>query len=107
MTLKPVPTSSRGKTSYVVITMTLKFSSVCRKEGTFPVPLNYIDVTKFTYTDLDVMQEKRVDDYWSVDSNRSVPDSVFTKFTLLKEKPRTRNKWSKEESGQNWHNFHS
>ena len=33
------------------------------------------------------MQEKRVDDYWNVDSNRSLSDSWkgFTKFTLLKE----------------------
>ena len=35
----------------------------------------YIDVTRSTYTDLDVMQEKRVDDYWNVDSNRSLSDS--------------------------------
>ena len=39
------------------------------KEETFPVPLKYIDVTRSTYTDLDVMQEKLVDDYWNVDSN--------------------------------------
>ena len=33
------------------------------KEETFPIPLKHIDVTRSTYTDLDVMQEKRVDDY--------------------------------------------
>ena len=35
------------------------------------------------------MQEKRVDDYWNVDSNRFLADSWkgFTKFTLLKERP--------------------
>ena len=38
-------------------------------EETFPIPLKYIDVTGSTYTDLDVMQEKRVDDLWSIDSN--------------------------------------
>ena len=27
------------------------------KEETFPTPLKYIDVTRSTYTDLDVMQE--------------------------------------------------
>ena len=34
------------------------------------------------------MHEKRNDDYWNVDSNRSLSDSWkgFTKFTLLKEK---------------------
>ena len=39
------------------------------KEETFPIPLKYIDVTRSTaHTDLDVMQEKRVDDYWNVDT---------------------------------------
>ena len=58
------------------------------KEETFPGPLKYIDVTRSTYTDLDVMQEKRVDDYWSVDSNRNLSDSWkgFTKCTIKKEK---------------------
>ena len=37
------------------------------KEETCPVPLKYIDVTRSTHTDLDVMQEKRVDDFWNVD----------------------------------------
>ena len=57
------------------------------KEETFPIP--YIDVTRSTHTDLDVMQEKRIDDYWNVDSNKHLSDSWkgFTKFTLLKEKP--------------------
>ena len=58
------------------------------KEETFLVPLKYIDVRRSIYSDLDVMQEKRIDDCWNVDSNRSLPDSWkgFTKFTLLKEK---------------------
>ena len=40
-----------------------------------------------THTDFDVMHEKRVDDFWNVDSNTSLTDSWkgFTKF-LLKEK---------------------
>ena len=51
------------------------------KEETFLTPLTYIDVTRSTHTDLDVMQEKRIDDYWNVDSNRSLSDSWrgFTK----------------------------
>ena len=45
------------------------------------------DVTRAVHTDLDVLQEKRIDDNWSVDSNRSLSDSWtgFTKFILLKE----------------------
>ena len=59
------------------------------KEETVSIPLKYIDVTRSTHTDLDVMQEKRIDDYWNVDENRSLSDSWtgFTKFALLKEKP--------------------
>ena len=52
------------------------------KEETFPFPLKYIDVTRSTHTDLDVMQEKRTDDCWNVDSNRSLSDS-WTGFKKL------------------------
>ena len=31
----------------------------------FPIPLRYIDVTRATSTDLDVMLERRIDDYWN------------------------------------------
>ena len=42
------------------------------------------------------MQEKRVDDYWNVGSNRSLSDSGkgFTKVNLLKEKPPRGYMWS-------------
>ena len=57
------------------------------KEETFPIQLKYIDVTGSTHTKLDFMQEKRIDDYWNVDDNRSLSDfwTGFTKLTLLKE----------------------
>ena len=32
----------------------------------FPIPLKYIDVTRTTHTNLDVKQEKRIDDYWNI-----------------------------------------
>ena len=89
MTLKSVPTSGRSKvTSSIVITMNLELNYV-PKEETFPIPLEYIDVTWFTHTDLDVMQEKKIDDYWNVDSCKPLSDSSrgCTKFILLKEKP--------------------
>ena len=59
------------------------------KEESFPNPLKYIDVMKSTHTDLDVALEKRIDDYWNVDGNRSLSDSWtgFTRFTLLNETP--------------------
>ena len=58
------------------------------KEETFPIPLKYIDDTRSIHSDLDVLQEKRIDDYWNVDSRKHLSDSWrgFTKFTLLKEK---------------------
>ena len=42
-----------------------------------------------------MLQQKRIDDYWNVDANRSLSDSWkgFTKFTLLKEKPPKGSMW--------------
>ena len=77
------------------------------KEETFPIPLKYIDVTRSTYTDLDVMQEKRIDDYWNIDLNRSLTDSWkgFTKFTVLKEKLHKGYMWSGEETDKSSNDF--
>ena len=68
------------------------------KEETSPIPLKYIDVTRATYTNLDVLEERRTDDYWNVDANLNLSDSWkgFTKFTLLKEKLPKRFLWSEE-----------
>ena len=59
------------------------------REESFPIPLRYIDVTRATSTTLDVMLERRIDDYWNVDGNRDLSDSWtgFTRFTILDEKP--------------------
>ena len=67
------------------------------KGETFPIPLKYFDVTKSTHTDLDVLQEKRIDHYWNLDSSKHLSDSWrdFKKFTLLKEKPPERKMWSR------------
>ena len=99
---EPQPTETKGDaearkdsgrfkvTSSIVITSNLEFSSTCRKEESFPIPLKYIDMTRATYTNLDVLQEKRIDDCWNVGANRSLSDSSkgFRKFTVLNEKPR-------------------
>ena len=68
------------------------------KEETFPIPLRYIDVTRTTHTNLDVLQESRVDDYWKVDVDRSLSDSWtgFTKFTLPNDKLPQGYVWSGE-----------
>ena len=48
---------------------------------------SFPDVIRSTHTDLDVAQEKRIDDCWNVDGDRSLSDSWtgFTRFTLLNE----------------------
>ena len=49
-----------------------------------------------THTDLDLAQEKRIDDYWNVDGNRSLlnPWTGFTSFALLNETPPKGYMWS-------------
>ena len=44
------------------------------REESFPIPLKSIDVTRNTYTSLDVMSEKSIDDYWNVDGDRELSD---------------------------------
>ena len=57
------------------------------REESFPFPLKYIDVSRTTHTNLDVRQEKRIDDYWNIDGSRDLSDpwTGFTQFTLLEE----------------------
>ena len=39
------------------------------REESFPMPLKYIDVSRTTHTNLDVKQERRIDDYWNIDGS--------------------------------------
>ena len=68
------------------------------REESFPIPLKYIDVSRTTRTNLDVVQDSRIDDYWNIDGSRDVSDSwtCFTQFTLLEEKPPDGHTWSGE-----------
>ena len=68
------------------------------REESFPIPLKYIDVSRTTHTNLDVKQEKRIDDYWNIDGSRDLSDpwTGFTQFTLLEEKPPEGYVWSGE-----------
>ena len=67
-------------------------------EASFPIPLNYIDVTRATNTSLDVLLEKSIDDFRNVDGDRelSVMWSGSTRFTILDEKPPDGYTWSGE-----------
>ena len=69
------------------------------REESFPIPLKYIDVSRTTHTNLDVKQEKRIDDYWNIDGSRDLSDpwTGFTQFTLLDEKAHDGYMWSGEE----------
>ena len=66
------------------------------REESFPIPLKYIDVTRTTHTNLDVKQERRIDDYWNIDGSRDLSDpwTGFTQFTLLDEKAPDGYTWS-------------
>ena len=66
------------------------------REESFPIPLKYIGVTRATYTNLDLKQEKRINDYWNIDGSRDLfdPWTGFTQFTLLEEKPPDGYMWS-------------
>ena len=69
------------------------------REESFPIPLKFIDVSRATQTNLDVMQESRIDDYWNIDGSRDLSGSSwtgFTQFTLLSEKPPEGYMWSGE-----------
>ena len=53
------------------------------REDSVPIPLKYIDVSRTTHTNLDVKQEKRIDDCWNIDGSRDLSDhwTGFTRFT--------------------------
>ena len=60
--------------------------------------MKYIDVSRTTHTNLEVKQEKRIDDYWNNIGSRDLSDpwTGFTQFTLLEEKPPDGYMWSGE-----------
>ena len=66
------------------------------REESFTIPLKYIDVSRTTHTNLDVKQERRIDDYWNIDGSRDLSDywTGFTQFTLLEEQTSNGYMWS-------------
>ena len=65
------------------------------REESFTI-LKFFDVSRTTTTNLDVMQERRIHDYWSIDGSRDLSGSWtgFTQFTLLDEKLTDGYMWS-------------
>ena len=68
------------------------------REESVPIPFQYIDASRTTHTNLDVMQEKRIDDYWNTDGSRDLSDpwAGFTQCTPLEEKAPDGYMWSGE-----------
>ena len=60
------------------------------REESFPIPLQYIDVSKTTHTNLDVKQEERIDDYRNIDGSRDLSDAWtgFAQFSLSEGPPK-------------------
>ena len=86
------------ETSFSAITLNPESNFTRREMNHSPIPLQYIDVTRTTHTNLDLKQEKRIDDYWNIDGSRDLSDSWtgFTQFTLFEEKPPKGYMWSGE-----------
>ena len=84
------------ETSYTAITLNPESNFTRREKNHSLFPLKYIDVSRTTHTNLDVMQERRIDDYWNIDGSRDLSDSWtgFTQFTLLEEKTPDEYMWS-------------
>ena len=68
------------------------------REESFPIPLKYINASRTTNTNLDVMQERRIDEYWNIDGSRDLSDpwTGFEQFALLEEQAPERYMWSGE-----------
>ena len=86
------------ETSYTAVTLNPRVKLCSPREEPFTVPLKYIDVSRTTHTNLDVKQEKRIDNYWNIDGSRDLSGvwTGFTQFTLLEEKPPDGYMWSGE-----------
>ena len=56
------------------------------RDESFPIPLKCIDVSRTTHTNLDVKQEKRIDDHWSIDGSRDLSlNLLYWKTNLQKD----------------------
>ena len=91
-------TSGRSQeNSFIVITLYQESNCTCRKKNHFPIPLQYVDVTRTPHTSLDVLLEKHIEDYWNVVGEKELSDAWtgFTRFVLLQERPPEEYTWSR------------
>ena len=70
---------------YTATSLCTPSQTLLAERGIIPYSLKHIDVSRTTRTNLDVKQEKRIDDYWNIDGSRNLSDLLDT----LEEKPPT------------------
>ena len=64
------------------------------KAADFPLPLEYVDIFRTTYTDLETTKEKKIKDYWTAGSHvdeeetRSNCWKGSTQFVILRPRPK-------------------
>ena len=86
------------ETSYTAITLNPESNFTRREKNHSLFHWIHIDVSRIARTNLDVKQERRIDDYWNIDGLRDLSDSWtgFTQSTLLEKKPPDGYTWSGE-----------
>ena len=74
--------------SFIVTILNREFNYTCGEKNHSVFRLKYVDVIRSTRTDLDVAQEKRIDDCWNDNGNRNLSDSWtgFTRFAYSSER---------------------
>ena len=83
-------------TTFTVITLNRESNCTCQEKNHSQFHYDTSTSPELTHTNLDVMQERRIDDYWNINGSRDSSDSwtCFTQFTLTSEKPPDGNIWS-------------
>ena len=76
------------ESSYTAITLNQESNFTRREKNHSLFHWNTLTSPETTHTNLDVKQERRIDDYWNIDGSRDLSDpwTGFTQFTLLEEK---------------------
>ena len=70
------------ETSYIAITLNPESNFTRREKESFSIPLKYIDVSRTTRTNLDVLQERRISDEWFDMESMNLVSEDLVKLTL-------------------------
>ena len=58
-----------------------------------PIPLKYIVVQRQTKTNIDVLREATIDDYWNIDGDKSLSEPCVTRFEQHNKEPPKGHMW--------------